>query len=74
MKSFQTTMNLHTEWLVWCYIPNEEATGWLEPHICEDEATDKASAHQVAKILRRHFPGHLFGVMHASRAPKLTRF
>ena len=73
MFAYQTTLNLDATWLIYCYVPDETCTGWLEPYVCEDSAADKQSAHQVAKTLRRHFPGHLFGVLHASRTPRLTR-
>jgi hypothetical protein len=32
-----------------------------------------ADAHRIAHMLRQHFPGHLFAVVHTSRSPKLTR-
>jgi len=56
--------------LVWCYVPNDDGTGWESPHVCETECPSLADAHRHAAVLRAHYPGHLFAVTAGGRTPK----
>jgi len=56
--------------LVWCYVPNDDGTGWESPHVCETECPSLADAHRHASVLRAHYPGHLFAVTAGGRTPK----
>lgn len=58
--------------LVWCYAPNSDLTGWNPPYICEDECPTLEDAHRHARVLREHYPGHLFAVTYGER-PKSAR-
>lgn len=53
--------------LIWCYVPNDNGNGWRPPHVCEDECPTMADAHYLARILRDHYPGHLFAVTDGRR-------
>jgi hypothetical protein len=48
--------------LIWCYVPNDALTGWGLPYVCQDECPSMADAHHMARVLREHYPGHLFAV------------
>lgn len=82
LLSLQETMQNHTPgFLIWAYVPTGENLGWQVPYVCQppieevdgDVFYDVADAHRVARTLRQHYPGHLFAVVHTSRAPKITR-
>jgi hypothetical protein len=75
-------MNNHTPgFLVWAYVPSESGMTWEIPYVCQppigeidgDVFYAAEDAHRVARILRQHYPGHLFAVVHTSRPPKVVR-
>ena len=74
-------MNSHTAgWLVWAYVPNADLDGWQPPYVCQPSLGEvdgdvfycAADAHRVAQTLRSVYHGHLFGVVHTSKLPKLA--
>lgn len=74
-------MNHHSlGYLVWAYVPNADGDGWNPPYVAQpaigeidgDAFPTAADAHQVAKILRAHYPGHLFAVRPVISLPKLA--
>jgi hypothetical protein len=75
-------MNSHTPgFLIWAYVPSESGMTWEVPYVCQPPIGDvdgdvfyaAEDAHRVARILRQHYPGHLFAVVHTSRLPKVVR-
>jgi len=50
------------QFLVWCYVPNYNLTGWELPYVVENCCPSLADAHSHARTLRLHYPGHLFAV------------
>ena len=48
--------------LVWCYVPTPNLVGWELPYVCQSECPSLADAHAMARVLRSHYPGHLFAV------------
>lgn len=53
--------------LVWCYVPNYNLTGWELPYVVENSCPSLADAHHHARTLRMHYPGHLFAVTNGNR-------
>ena len=58
--------------LVWCYVPTDQCNEWEPPYVCETECPTLADAHHHARVLRQHYPGHLFAVTDG-REPLRTR-
>ena len=73
-------LNHTSGFVVWCYVPNDNGDGWEPPHVCQpvigeidgDVFATAADAHSCATILRQHYHGHLFAVLHTSQTPKLA--
>lgn len=47
---------------VWLYPPSADLQGWDEPILTEDSCPTMADAHDLARRLRRLWPGHLVAV------------
>ena len=69
---YQTTIPLNSVYVVWCYVPSEDGSGWGDPYICQDEIGCAEDAHAYAHQLRRTYHGHLFAALPAGRTPRLT--
>lgn len=74
-------MNTNNGYRVWCYVPDEELTGWDAPHCCMptpgevdgDCYYEAEDAHHVARMLRGIYHGHLFAVVPVGKTPLPTR-
>lgn len=47
---------------VWIYPPNDSLEGWEDPILLEDGCPTMADAHDLARRLRKTWPGHLVAV------------
>ena len=56
---------------IWVYCPNSALDGWMLPVLMVECATYKV-AHQIAKLGRSTYPGHLFAVLPMGWRPIVT--
>jgi hypothetical protein len=64
-------MSTNSPWSLWMYVPTEDCTHWDPPLLLWHTAT-QGQAHDQARLLREHWPGHLIAVTPFDRTPKST--